>query len=48
MPAGQKNWLKNDVKKADGSKDYIILENPAAVKQLDDLLSLACTAYEAY
>ncbi len=38
MPARQKNWLKDEVKKADGSKDYIILENPAAAKQLDDLL----------
>lgn len=38
MTARQINWLRDEAKKADGSKNYVILENPAAAKQLDDLL----------
>ena len=38
MSTRQKNWLTDEVNKADVSRDYVILENPAAAKQLNDLL----------
>jgi hypothetical protein len=37
MPA-RKKWWTEAVKTIDGSRDYVILENPAAVKSLDELL----------
>lgn len=38
MPASRKKWWTDVLKTIDGSRDYVILENPAAVKGLDDLL----------
>lgn len=34
----KKNWLTGEAKKADTSRDYVFLENPATRKYLDDLL----------